>query len=643
MTTPLINLINPYQLLSTVKFMEQLLQLFILLPFLGLLITLVLPHKNERAISGVVIATVVVHLLGLVGFVANWLLNGRPTLDIKHFTIFEQDDIAIFIDFYFDKTTAVFGLVGSAIAVIVAFFSRTYMHREAGFKRYFVTFLFFFSGYNIVVFAGNFETFFAGWELVGITSFLLIAFYRDRYLPVRNAMKVVSIYRLGDVALILAMWMSHHLWHENITFFQLNDTAAVLDHLTEHQWYGVFIAGMLVLAATIKSAQFPFSSWLPRAMEGPTTSSAIFYGSLSVHLGVFLLLRTYPYWETIGFVKALICFIGLFTCVVATLIARVQPTVKTQIAYASVAQIGLMFIEVALGWHVLALVHFAGNAFLRTYQLLISPSVLSYRIHDMLFSFRPGPAEEQGTLFAKLKNTVYMLSVKEWNLDFALLHFLWKPFKWVGSLFGFLNKTTTVLLLTAFFLFGLFGFYFQQSIPAGLFDVLPYFYSTLSLALILKSFTTKGDALRAWGLIVLSQLFIAVSIALFNDNFGHNHILTYLSGSAASAAVGYVCLRKIRAIDNDIFLNQFHGYSYEQPLVAGVFLLACLGLIGLPFTPTFIGIDLLFNHLHKKEVIMVVITSLSFLFIEIAILRIYARVFLGQHKKPFHPIAFKSS
>lgn len=623
--------------------MESLLQYFILLPFLGLFIVLLLPQKNERVISGVVLATVVAHLLGIAGFVANWLLNGCPTLDMRHFTIYEQGDIAIFIDFFFDKATAVFGFIGSVIALIIAFFSKTYMHREAGFKRYFVALLFFFAGYNTVVFAGNFETLFAGWELVGITSFLLIAFYRDRYLPVRNAMKVVTIYRLGDVALILAMWMSHHLWHENITFLQLDDTAAVLAHLAEHQWYGVFIAGMVVLAAAAKSAQMPFSSWLPRAMEGPTTSSAIFYGSLSVHLGVFLLLRTHAYWETIGVIKLLICFIGGFTCMVATLIARVQPTVKTQIAYASIAQLGLMFIEVALGWHGLVLVHFAGNAFLRTYQLLVSPSVLSYRIHDMLFSFKPGPTAEQGILFAKLKNTLYMLSVKEWNLDFMLHHFLWRPFKWLGSHFAFLNKPMTVALLAACFLFGLYGFYFQENVPPGLYDLMPYFFSLLSLALILKAFATKGDALRAWGLLVLSQLFIAVSIALFNDNFGHNHILTYLSGSVISAAVGYVCLRKIRAIDGDIHLNRFHGYSYEQPLLAGVFLLACLGLIGLPFTPTFIGIDLLFNHLHKREVEMVVVTTLSFLFVEIAILRIYARVFLGQHKKPFHPIAFKSS
>ena len=77
--------------------------------------------------------------------------------------------------------------------------------------------------------------------------------------------------------------------------------------------------------------------------------------------------------------------------------------------------------------------------------------------------------------------------------------------------------------------------------------------------------------------------------------------------------------------------------------MALVFLIACLGLIGLPFTPTFIGIDLLFSHIHKREEVMIIFTALSFLFLEIAVLRLYARIFLGQHKKAFHPIAFKSS
>ena len=381
------------------------------MPLLGFLIMLLLPAGKEKAIARLASGIILLHLLSLSGFILFWLVNGYPLLNAKHVVLFKTADIEIFIDFYFDATTAVFAATGSLISLLVCVFSRYYLHRDEGFKRFFSTLLLFFAGYNLVVFAGNFETLFLGWEILGVCSFLLIAFYRDRYLPVKNALKVISVYRLGDVCLILVMWMSHQLWHQNITFIQLNDAAEVQQHLAAHQWYGWFICTMLVVAAASKSAQLPFSSWLPRAMEGPTTSTAVFYGSLSVHLGVFLLLRTYPYWESVFTVRVLVIVIGVATAILGSLMARVQSTVKTQIAYSSITQIGIIFIELALGWHTLALIHFASNAFLRTYQLLVSPSVLSYLIHDMVFSFKKGKPNVGTACMQRLKNSLYLLSL----------------------------------------------------------------------------------------------------------------------------------------------------------------------------------------------------------------------------------------
>ena len=156
--------------------MQQLLQVFILLPVAAFLISLLLPRKREMAISFLAITSISIHLLGLVSFIAYWAFNQFPVLDIKHLTLFQTADIEIFIDFYFDRISAVYSLVGSIIALIVAIFSKTYLHREEGFKRYFVTLLFFFTGYNIVIFSGNFETFFVGWEIVGVTRFCLLPF-----------------------------------------------------------------------------------------------------------------------------------------------------------------------------------------------------------------------------------------------------------------------------------------------------------------------------------------------------------------------------------------------------------------------------------------------------------------------------------
>jgi NADH-quinone oxidoreductase subunit L len=622
--------------------MSQLLQFFTIVPLAGFLLSLLLPRKKEKIISQVTLAVIGFHLTAVICFVFYWLIKGHPILDIKHATVFQVAELEIFIDFYFDKVTAAYALIGSALTFLVAVFSRYYLHREEGFKRFFTTLLLFYAGYNLIIFSGNFETLFVGWEFLGISSFLLIAFYRDRFLPVKNAMKVISVYRLSDICLLLAMWFSHHLWHENITFAKLNDAALVAGKLQEHGWLFILVAVMLLIAAAAKSAQLPFSSWLPRAMEGPTSSSAVFYGSLSVHIGVFLLLRTYNFWGDVMQIKIAIGALGLFTALIANSIARVQSSVKTQIAYASIVQIGIIFIEIALGWHVLALVHFAGNAFLRTYQLLVSPSVLSYLIHDQFYHFEPGRPKKQSYAFENIRHTFYILSIKEFNLDRFMYRFLWMPFKWIGKRLRFLSSKISIVMLAVIYIASLFIFSSRESLPENIYQSLLLVLSFIGMLLVLNAFTERGDARKAWAMVFASQFFIVLSIIL-NDHLELREIIVYAGGSVVSAIVGYVCLNKIYAIDNDIELNGYHGYTYEKPFLGFVFLLSCLGLLGFPITPTFIGVDLLFSHIHETQYALVAFTAISFAFIELSVLRIYARIFMGQHKKPNHAMAYRSS
>ncbi len=619
--------------------MVQLLQFFILAPLIGFTISLFFRNRNENAIAGIAITTMGFQLVGLAIFIVNWILQGSNLLDIKHFTFYKEGNVEIYIDLFFDKLTAVFAFVGTLITFLVTIFSRFYLHRDSGFKRFFNTLLLFFFAYCIVIFSGNFETLFIGWEFLGITSFLLIIFYRDRYLPVKNGLKTISLYRLGDVCLILAMWMSHHLWHENITFLKLNNLDLVSLHIQEHSYYTSFILVMIVIASAIKSAQFPFSSWLPRAMEGPTTSSAIFYGSLSAHIGVFILMRTFPYWESVLSIKILVISIGLITAIVATLIARVQSSVKTQIAYGSIAQIGIMFVEVALGWHILALIHFSGNAFLRTYQLLVSPSVLGYMIHDQFFSYVP----KQYGKANKLTNSIYLLSLKEWNLDAFQFRFLWFPFKWIGRKLNFLSSKAVLISIVIFYFIGIFCFLNEELIPKQLDEILHLFFAFIGMLLILKSFAKRTDALVVWFMIIASQFYILLSIAFLNDEYEFIEILLYTSGLSIAAITGFYTLYKLKEIEKNIDLNDFYGYNHEHPKFGFWFLISCLAFVGLPFTPTFIGVDLMFNHIEKDEYLIIAITTISFLFVEISVLRIYARLFLGPSKKQNHPIAYRSS
>lgn len=618
------------------------LHLLVIIPIVGFLLSLLIPRKHETLISGVSFITVGAHLFLAIGFVVYWIYHGSPRLDQKDMALFQTKSYEFFLDFSFDKIGATYLLVGALLTFLVTVYSRYYLHREVGYKRFFNTLLFFYFGYVIVSLSGNLETMFVGWEMLGISSFLLIAFYRDRYLPVKNAVKVFSIYRIGDVGLILAMWLTHHLFHENITFAKLSNYELVHDHLANHTVVGVFISLSILLTAAAKSAQMPFSSWLPRAMEGPTPSSAIFYGSLAVHMGVFLLLRTEPFWEQQLSVRILIACIGLITTVITTGIARVQSSIKAQIAYASAAQIGLIFIEVAAGWDTLALIHFAGNAFLRTYQLLVSPSVVSYLIREQFYNFVPRLRSIEDSFPKKLQYSLYILCVKEWNLDSFMYRYLWNPLKWLGRKLDFLTLGRAIAIFVPLYVLGIVALYAESSIPPAIHDSLPIIFAIIALITVLKSFTERKQARLSWTLVIMNHFWVALAIS-FNEHFGFQETLLYISGIIVAGVLGFIVLRRLKTLEGNIDLDQFHGHSYRHSKLAFVFLVACLAATGFPITPTFVGEDLIFSHIHEDQAALALLVSLSFIVDGLSIIRIYARVFLGPHVKSVYEMAYRSS
>lgn len=621
--------------------MDNIVNIFIAIPFIGFLISLFVKESKEKALSVVSYATVGLHLIVASVFGVYWLIYGHPVLNVKEVVLYKSSGYEFFIDFYFDKITFTYLLFGSVLTFLVTIYSRYYLHREKGYKRFFNTVLFFYTGYNIVIFSGNLETMFIGWEILGIASFLLIAFYRNRYLPVRNAIKVFSIYRIGDVGIILAMWMSHHLFHENITFLKLNNDVLTHEHLQSHTLIGIFIAVMLLLSAAAKSAQLPFSYWLPRAMEGPTPSSAIFYGSLSVHIGAFLLLRTFSFWEFQTSVRILIAALGLLTSIVATLIARVQSSVKSQIAYSSIAQIGIIFIEIAAGLETIALVHIAGNAFLRTYQLLVSPSVVSYLIKEQFYNFVPRPLTFEDSWPKKLQNTFYILSLKEWNLDKLSYRIIWWPLHQIGKRLSFLNTKNLLFFFIPAYMAGIVLKYNEAIISENIHHYLPILFALIGLVMVSKAFEEKDNVFMAWTLIIMNHFWIALAVS-FNESYSLEQNFIYLSGIVVAGVIGYLALVKLKAKE-DVSLKQYHGHSYEHPKLALLFFMACLGLAGFPITPTFVGEDLIFTHIHENQIWLAVIASVSFVIDGLALVKIYAKVFLGQHQKSYHEVPYKSS
>lgn len=606
--------------------MSYMLLYFAIFPLMAFFISLALP-KNEWILSRFALFIIVSHTLTAQTFTSFWLFGSEQQIFFQGPVIYSSGGIEFILSFLFDKITAVYSLVGSLLTSLIVVYSRIYLHRESGYKRFFSTILLFYSGFNLIIFSGNFEVLFMGWEVLGLSSFLLIAFYRERYLPVKNALKVFSIYRLGDIGLILTTWLCHLIWHKNIQFHDLSFLSQT-SHLAEVNWLYLLLTLSILLSAAAKSAQFPFCSWMPRAMEGPTPSSAIFYGSLSVHIGAFILLRTFPLWEGQTPGRFVIAAVGLITAILCNSIARVQSTIKSQVAYSSLTQIGLIFVEIALGLQNLALFHFAGNAFLRTYQLLVSPSIVSYLIREQFYKPTLLPEDETSRLPKQWVYTLYILALKEWSMDQLLERLLWRPFKQIGRwtqkksmavVSGWLVASSFIILLLI--QLKILGNPVLLSLSASLIAFIGFLF-------VMRSFVERKNPLVAWSLIFANHIWILLAVGAY-DALSSFEIFVYLIGVLVSWACGLLCFKFLRSKVGSLDLETFQGHSIHHPVLGFIFLICCLGLSGFPLTPTFIGEDIVFHHIHQEEFLVALFISLSYIFDGLCILRIYARLFLG--------------
>jgi NAD(P)H-quinone oxidoreductase subunit 5 len=338
----------------------------------------------------------------------------------------------------FDRLSVPMAILSFLLCGTIAAFGTRYLHREPGYNRFFVLYAVFVLGMVLTSLAGTIETLFVGWELVGLSSALLVAFFQERPAPVRNGLWVWVVYRISDAALLLAAIVMHT---------QLKGEGGDFDQLLGGGWWpeghaavgeemALAVGVLLVVAAAGKSALVPFSGWLPRAMEGPTPSSAIFYGALSVHLGAFLLLRVAPLLAAAPWLAAAVVFLGLVTALYAYLAGSVQTDIKSVLAFASLAQVGLVVAEVGLGswfpwlWYV-ALVHLLGNACLRTLQFLRAPTLLhDYHLLENAIGEHLPPSDQPLARLprGRFRKWLYRFALERGYLDSLLKWCLVDPF-----------------------------------------------------------------------------------------------------------------------------------------------------------------------------------------------------------------------
>jgi NADH-quinone oxidoreductase subunit L len=336
----------------------------------------------------------------------------------------------IAIEFLVDRLSLGFAALSAAIAGVVSAFSNRYLHRESGYNRYFVLLAMFVTGMLLVALAGNVEVLFIGWEFVGLSSALLVAFFHERPAPVSNALRVLSVYRISDAAMLSAAVLLRNVAGTDSLSLLFGSTrsASTID-LTGAN--AMAIAILLIVAVAGKSALLPFSGWLPRAMEGPTPSSAVYYGSLSIHAGCFLLLRSAPLLEHAPAARVLAGALGVATAIFAGITTRVQSDVKSSLAYAALSQVGLIVFEIAIGWYTIAFVHLVGHACFRLLQFLSAPNVL-HDLHGMedAIGERPSPAAAyvDALISERTRRRLFLVAIERGFVDSVLDRIVVDPF-----------------------------------------------------------------------------------------------------------------------------------------------------------------------------------------------------------------------
>ncbi|HVF18968.1 MAG TPA: NADH-quinone oxidoreductase subunit L [Mycobacteriales bacterium] len=276
------------------------------------------------------------------------------------------------VDFLLDPLSAVFILLITGVGTLVHVYSIGYMGHDPDRRRFFAYLNLFLASMLLLVLASGFLVLYVGWEMVGLSSYLLISFWSYKPSAATAAKKAFITNRVGDVGLGLAVMLLFSTFG-TVAFTEVLPAAdaAATGTVTA-------ICLLLTLAACSKSAQVPLHVWLPDAMEGPTPASALIHAATMVTAGVYLVARAHPLFEASPVALDVVAWIGVITVLVGGAIACVQDDIKKVLAYSTISQIGYMFLAVGLGpaAYALGIFHLLTHGFFKALMFMGAGSVM---------------------------------------------------------------------------------------------------------------------------------------------------------------------------------------------------------------------------------------------------------------------------
>lgn len=353
--------------------MQALAPLITILPFLGATIIgfggLLSPgfRKQESLIGA--IGTLAV--FGPFIIVLSLFLGFAEPFNVHVLDWMRAGELNLSFSYRFDELSLLMGMIVTGIGTLIHIYSIGYMHHDPGFYKYFLYLNLFIFSMNNLILGDNMIVTFLGWEGVGACSYFLIGFWYKDMEKCKAAQKAFVANRVGDFAFLVAIFITF------ATLGTLNYSEIALSGDT-----AFWVALLVFIAATGKSAQIPLYVWLPDAMAGPTPVSALIHAATMVTSGIYLIARLSAsvFLQAPG-VLMVVAVVGALTALMAALIAISQNDIKKVLAYSTVSQLGFMFMALGAGAFTTAIFHVMTHAFFKACLFLGSGSVIHAMDH----------------------------------------------------------------------------------------------------------------------------------------------------------------------------------------------------------------------------------------------------------------------
>jgi NADH-quinone oxidoreductase subunit L len=449
---------------------EGLLPLLLILPLAGFLVTALVGRRLGKQAHWIpVLAIFAAWVIAMIA-VVNVLTGTAPLLAgsedthgyvVGPWTWIPAGDLQISLGIVVDPLAACLLIVVTTIGLLVHVYSIGYMSHDPGYWRFFAYLNLFMLSMLLLVLADNWLVVFVAWELVGLSSYLLIGFWYRKRSAMLAAKKAFIVNRVGDVGFILGiMAIVINTAAAGEMTLNVRESIEILLAQGAANPIPLFAVALLVFAGAMgKSAQFPLHVWLPDAMEGPTPVSALIHAATMVNAGVYLIARANPLFAAEPSAMVIVAGIGIFTAILAASIAMTQTDIKRVLAYSTLSQLGYMFAALGVGAFTAAIFHLMSHGFFKGLLFLGSGSVI-HAVHEEQDMRNMGGLGRKIpiTYVTMLIGSIAIAGIPPLAGFFSKDEILGEAFKfgfyWVWGIGLF------VALLTAFYMFRLMGMTF---------------------------------------------------------------------------------------------------------------------------------------------------------------------------------------